>query len=827
MSDDAKLIDPSGIPHFIGDLGTLDTDVMLLTADAGQFRASGSDVHTEFQGLSAFYQAPEAEQLFATTLPVKQKSDAFADDLEKVATALSDYSFEVQPLARKLDTLKADATAFVHSVSGDDDWRKDQDKVDHNNDLWHDVNHTVAAFQDAERTAYNKIMALIGGTRMGVDDGSGGKNTYGYRAEDLDHAEATPWGAPAEREYEGWAWLAHQGKQVWDGVWHDGVIGTVHGVGTLFGSDGWDAAGEAWKNLAKLSTASALTSATMGTWWLLPEDKLPSWLRDSRKAYKETAKGFIAYDQWKTNPARAAGAVTFNVLTIVGTEGAGSAVSGAGKAGAAARTLSIAGKVGRAIDPMTYAGKAAKFAFVRVGDTFSTLKNLRTGAYADMADLGGKYAPAEHPVPVVERPAAVPESAVEYVDARGDVVYLTADGHVLDADGAMRQHVSHSHVEASAADRARMDGAAREPEPVGAHAANNALESHASGGAGPGGAIPVRDVGPVGSLGHTGHGSGHGGGSAPDLPAQRGADQPPSGGDWYDSLNPREIKDVQIYRANHEPGYFEKYYQQNGHRLRVATPDESGFAPPQLTKGPGRQAWIAAGGKVSPIVEKYVPDSKIDHGPHSAHAGSDLDAIDRQALKRHRSLTADNAWHGPLKDAKAAWQDAPTPENLQAYQDLKAQHAPFHRAMSVDSEAFGEAVARHHVIPDNYPDAQMETLGGPKNGNDQFDQVWSWTDEHGRRKFVVVEAKSTATTELGTRRLSSGQEARQGSKQYFYDILQKMKQRGLDGDANEKLLHRELKKAMVRGDIEYILVKGKVTAAGQYAGYLKWQFDIS
>ncbi|MFK4109010.1 hypothetical protein [Streptomyces sp. NPDC002176] len=456
MSDDAKLIDPSGIPHFIGDLGTLDTDVMLLTADAGQFRASGSDVHTEFQGLSAFYEAPEAEQLFATTLPVKQKSDAFADDLEKVATALSDYSFEIQPLAKKLDTLKADATAFVNSVSGDDDWRKDQDKVDHNNDLWHDVNHTVAAFQDAERTAYSKIMALIGGTRMGVDDGSGGKNKYGYRAEDLDHAEATPWGAPAEREYEGWAWLAHQGKQVWDGVWQDGVIGTIHGVGTLFGSDGWDAAGEAWKNLAKLSTASALTSVTMGTWWLLPEDKQPSWLRDSQKAYKETAKGFIAYDQWKTNPARAAGAVGFNVLTVIGTEGAGSAVSGAGKAGAAARTLSIAGKVGRAIDPMTYAGKAAKFAFVRLGDTFSTLKNLRTGAYADMADLGGRYAPAEHPLGVGERPVTVPETAVEYVDARGEAVYLTRDGHVLSADGHIMQSADQAPHEPALNDRDRL-----------------------------------------------------------------------------------------------------------------------------------------------------------------------------------------------------------------------------------------------------------------------------------------------------------------------------------------------------------------------------------
>ncbi|MGW2572816.1 hypothetical protein [Streptomyces sp. NPDC001537] len=476
MGDEAKLIDPSGIPHFIGDLATLDTDVMLLTADAGQFRASGSDVHTEFQGLSAFYSAPEAEQLFATTLPVKQKSDAFADDLEKVATALSDYSFEVQPLVQKLDALKADATAFVNSVTGDDDWRKDQEKVDHNNDLWHDVNHTVAAFQAAERTAYNKIMALIGGAGLSADDGSHGKNTYGYNADDLDHAKETPWGAPVEREYEGWSWLVHQGKQVWDGVWHDGVIGTVHGLGTLFGSDGWGAAGEAWKNLAKLGTATSLTSATLGTWWLIPDDQLPSWLRESRKVHTQVVKGFVAYDQWKTNPARAAGAFGFNVLTVAGTEGVGSAASGAGKAGAAARTLSVVGKVGRAIDPMTYIGKVGKFAFVKVGDTFSALKNLHTGTYLDMANVADRYTPAEHPLPVGERPAAVPNSAIEYVDVKGNPVYLTSDGHVLNADGSMRQHVTQAKTELSAGDHPSLGSTlhtpatgARAPELVAVH----------------------------------------------------------------------------------------------------------------------------------------------------------------------------------------------------------------------------------------------------------------------------------------------------------------------------------------------------------------------
>ncbi|MGW2746869.1 hypothetical protein [Streptomyces sp. NPDC001450] len=460
-----KLINPSGIPHFIGDLATLDTDVMLLTADAGQFRASGSDVHTTFQGLSAFYSAPEAEDLFATTLPVQTKSDAFADDLEKVASALSDYSTEVQPLVKKLDALKADATAFVNSVQGDDDWHKDEDKRNHNNALWYDVNHTVAAFMAAERTAYGKIMALIGGTPLTADDGSHGENMYGYTAEDLDHAPETPWGAPAEREYEGLAWLVHQGKQVWHGVWDDGVIGTIKGIGTLFGKDGWGEAGEAWKSLAKVATASSLTTATLGTWWLTPDDRLPSWLRDSRTAYKQSVKGMVAYDQWKTNPARAAGAAGFNILTALGTDGAGAAASDAGRAGAAARALSTVGKAGRALDPVTYAGKAGKFAFVRVGDTFTTLKNLHTGATADLL----KQADAL-------RSPKIPHDAVPYVDAKGNLVYMVKGGHIFDAEGRLRQHADEAAHEPSANDRARLhtpsphtEAPARQPEPVGAH----------------------------------------------------------------------------------------------------------------------------------------------------------------------------------------------------------------------------------------------------------------------------------------------------------------------------------------------------------------------
>ncbi|WP_256967211.1 hypothetical protein, partial [Streptomyces caniscabiei] len=66
-----------------------------------------------------------------------------------------------------------------------------------------------------------------------------------------------------------------------------------------------------------------------------------------------TGKALIAYDEWGKNPSRAAGAVTFNVLTTIFTGGAGGAVSGAGKAGAIAKAISFAGKAGRIVDPMT------------------------------------------------------------------------------------------------------------------------------------------------------------------------------------------------------------------------------------------------------------------------------------------------------------------------------------------------------------------------------------------------------------------------------------------------------------------------------------------
>ncbi|MER5545723.1 hypothetical protein ABT072_25480 [Streptomyces sp. NPDC002589] len=79
----------------------------------------------------------------------------------------------------------------------------------------------------------------------------------------------------------------------------------------------------------------------------MPDKDMPSWLRESRNTMKQTGKALLAWDEWGKNPARAAGGVTFNVLTTVFTGGEGAAVAGAGKAGAVAKAISVAGKVER------------------------------------------------------------------------------------------------------------------------------------------------------------------------------------------------------------------------------------------------------------------------------------------------------------------------------------------------------------------------------------------------------------------------------------------------------------------------------------------------
>ncbi|GAA1041350.1 YwqJ-related putative deaminase [Streptomyces murinus] len=416
------MIKPEEIPEFTGDLEQLEKDYGSLKKDAGQVRSTGADVHTQFQGLSAYYKAPEADQLFASTKPVSDRADAFGTDLETVSSALSGYAAEIRPLVTKLKQLKHDAQTFVDSVEGDDDWQYDEDKVKKNNQLRDDVTATVAAFWAAERTCHNKITALWHGTQMIAGDGTDKKNMYGYSASDLKGAKGLPWGDPVEQKHH-WYDVGHWVKSfVWDGIVVDGIWGTVKGLGTLVGVDGWDAMKTAWKGLAQLATGLAFMSNPVlaVAFWATPDKYMPSWLRESRNTMKQTGKALLAWDEWGKNPARAAGGVTFNVLTAVFTDGAGAAAEGAGKAGAVAKAISFAGKAGRVIDPMTYVMKGAGAGLSKIGDISKALKGAGKIDIPELPDNAITLPEGTVHLPdgTVHLPegAAIPKGAVELPD---------------------------------------------------------------------------------------------------------------------------------------------------------------------------------------------------------------------------------------------------------------------------------------------------------------------------------------------------------------------------------------------------------------------------
>ncbi|MER7400069.1 YwqJ-related putative deaminase, partial [Streptomyces sp. NPDC000151] len=293
----------------------------------------------------------------------------------------------------------------------------------------------------------------------------------------------------------------------------DGIWGTIKGLGTLVGFGGWDAMGQAWKGLAQLATGLAISTIPgVGTaFWALPDDKLPSWLRDSRTAMKETGKALVAWDEWGKNPGRAAGAVTFNVLTTVFTGGAGGAAAGAGKAGAVAKALSVAGKAGKVIDPMTYVAKGAGAGLSKIGDIAKSIKGIgKVDVPALPADAiklpegslklpdGTVHLPKGAAIPegatklpdgnvrLPDDVPALPENATKLPTNPGEPArYFDGEGNVLDQHGNVLDHADNAPREgspdvhpATGADTPRVETPAHAQQPVlvgaGAHVGDNA-----------------------------------------------------------------------------------------------------------------------------------------------------------------------------------------------------------------------------------------------------------------------------------------------------------------------------------------------------------------
>ncbi|GHE31260.1 hypothetical protein [Streptomyces capitiformicae] len=860
MSEERPVVSAE-IPEFTGNLEQLELDAADIAFDGMSVGAAGLLIDANFNLLEPFYKAPEADQLFATTAPVAATGNDLYTELNTVSKALLDYAAEVRPLVDKLNTLREEAAAFERQVAGDEDWVADGDLIEENTNRRNAVNAAWSAFQAAEVACHNKIIALIGGEPLVVDDGSHKDNMYGYRAEDLNMASGLPWGDVVE-ESNPWYYFH---EHAWDftvGFVVDGVWGTIKGLGTLVGFNGWDAAGQAWVGLGKLATGIVITAVPVvgAAYWLAPDDKLPSWLRDSRTAVVETGKALIAYDEWGKNPSRAAGAVTFNVVTTIFTGGAGGAAAATGKAGAIAKAISFAGKAGRIVDPMTYITKGIGATAVRISDVMSSLRGITNGTHIRLGE--GTYRIADAPNLADDLPAGLtPENTVRMETPKGEVVYLDTKTLVMhNADGTVRESLDSIRHEDTAAQRAEAAarqeegagaGARGERETAGVGAGTRAGETAAVGGgrggdglggtegrtgespgagrgAGSGGGYGGADGDGLGDAGRAGDDSAEAGTDGvrdPDsgVPGRAADDGRPSfmreGGNPYGprgSLTLEQIEDIQLYRANNEPGYFEHYYRKDGTRRSLDLHDESGFTPPQLTRLGDDAPLTRAKDTPAPPKPHFLDEDYISVGANTVSSAERLRLLEQSAQTRHFAIQWDNLVADWKAEAGRAHQVQGTPESAGLWGEAKGAYKESHTAMGDAAEALGENAARHHYIAERYPGFTDEPLLGPKSGNDQFDQVW--THEDGR--VVVIEAKSSPGTDFGRRTLPGGRQVSQGSREYFFDILEAMKRRG------EFELVEAMEKALEQGKLEYTVVKGEKNA-GTYTGYQYRRFDIS
>lgn len=802
------MIQPQSIPLFTGDLGQLEQHTDALRVEADGIRKAGAEAHRQFQGLSAFYQAPEAEALFTSTAPARDGADTFADKVATVADALSTYAAEVAPIIKRLERLQTKATAFVAGLKTptgefDENWTDDADKVEQHQALMHDVNVAQAAFTAAEIDCNNKITALVGGTQYVMNTGAKqfmplGAELYGYSAEVLDQAKELPWGTPVTQSHDWWDPddLGYYAKSFfWDGFIVDNVWGTIDGLATLVGVHGSDEAGQAWEGVVRAIVGAE--TYLMESGGKEPTGVFATDFAQESKAYaKEFGKSFVAWDMWKENPARAAATVVFNGLTL----GAGPLkIASAGKAGTAAKVATTVAKVGDVIDPVGAAVKVTGHAIPTIAQVTENLRGVNN-------------------VPDLRAPHSVLEldDGSKVVIENGQFIPYDKHGNVV-SDAPKAEHST-----ATGDTPEELAGRERELAGVGGRSQSPQASTHTGGGS----AGTTADTG--GSVqGHTSHASsprqgtgdanGSGSGHEPSRSAARSSGSDPNSG-GTNSAGDRDltaeerkrIRDEHVWKANNDPAWREEHYDALDRRKEAARIVDGVELPILARDGNGK---LVAKNDL-PSGPSDVKYGRTPLGPDSA------DPVHRPELDR---LAKDRKVAGKLTDATKAVEEAPTHE---AHEALKrAQEAYAEQLGDVPnnskiSEKLGEKAAELHVVPHEFPGAEWVPLPKTPNGADMFDQVYKLGDDGG---FVIVEAKAPSA-DLGWRRGAGpyeGMMVKQGTKEYFYTILEKMWARG----GKDTEIANALEDALEDGKLQYVLVKANENT-GSYAGAVMEYFKI-
>jgi hypothetical protein len=256
------MISAAGIPRIDGDMDALAAHARAISEFGVAFADTGARVNATWQGLAAFYRAPEAGQLLAAMLPVQHVCAAVGEDHRTVGGVLERYAGEVRQIQARLDALRAQADAFEDSAQADEVWADDDAKAERSDELVRAVSVAVADFHDAERRCANAVSALYGGQRYRASDGDGRheRGEYGATAGQFDVAaaseEGVPWGIPTRADG---GFLSDIGHGILD------VAGLVPVAGEAF--DGINAAWYAAEGDMLNAGLSAAAMVPIGGWF--------------------------------------------------------------------------------------------------------------------------------------------------------------------------------------------------------------------------------------------------------------------------------------------------------------------------------------------------------------------------------------------------------------------------------------------------------------------------------------------------------------------------------------------------------------------------------
>ena len=395
-----EIFDENSIPGLDLDVETIDSNAATLKTKAGDLRSAGSSIKTTWSGMSACYKAPEQEQLYAAMNPVEKNSDDLADDLEKIAGYVNTFADTARQIKTDAQTLKKDGQAFKKKIAAKPDWQTKQELVDENTRLVNRASSLKIRLWDAERTCANNIRALDCLAPYHANPNSDNdKLWYGYSQIPADADK--PWGKSVERQDKCPKKAAVSVKRfVWDGLVVDGLGGSINGLANLVGLD-FSGNGDIW-SLERLSNTWSAVTGLIGHDTDENGNSTWSWGK-AGSTWKEVGLAALHVEEWGTDPARALGATTFDVVSLV--IPVVGAASKAGKFGKAGSTLSkvgkaaeVAAKVLDVIDPVGAVlakpiGKVSNIVISRLLPDFDIIETIGkwTGANVDVNVGSGSH----------------------------------------------------------------------------------------------------------------------------------------------------------------------------------------------------------------------------------------------------------------------------------------------------------------------------------------------------------------------------------------------------------------------------------------------------